>query len=102
MVNVRDPRETIPSLLKLLQGGWKALGWDPERQRRCLEVMVETSFESYRHPFEALEASPATRGAIVDYRELTSDPAAANTVVRDHTGRSAFYGHQRWRPARGA
>jgi hypothetical protein len=77
VVNVRDPRETIPSLLKLLTSAWKALEWDPQRQQRCLEVMVETSFDSYNHPIDALAASPATKSAIVDYRELTTDPAAA-------------------------
>jgi len=77
VVNIRDPRETIPSLLKLLTSAWKSLGWDPERQRRCLEVMVETSFDSYTSPLAALEANPQVRGAIVDYRELTRDPAAA-------------------------
>ena len=77
VVNARDPRETIPSLLKLLTHAWKALGWDAERQRRCLEVMVETSFDSYTSPLETLDANPQVRGAIVDYRELTTDPAAA-------------------------
>ena len=35
------------------------------------------SFTSYRHPLETLEANPGVRGAVVDYRDLTSDPAAA-------------------------
>lgn len=77
IVNVRDPRETIPSLLKLLTSAWRALDWDPQRQKKCLEVLVETSFASYAHPFEVLEAHPDTPAAIVDYRALTSDPAAA-------------------------
>jgi len=77
VVNVRDPRETIPSLLKLLTGAWYALGWDPERQQRSLRLLVENSFESYKHPIEALDASPQVRSAILDYRELTADPAAA-------------------------
>lgn len=77
VVNVRDPRETIPSLLKLLSSGWRAMGWDPERQKRSLEVMVETSFDSYTHPLDTLDANSKTRSAIVDYRELTTDPAAA-------------------------
>jgi hypothetical protein len=32
IVNVRDPRATIPSLLKLNQGAWKRLGWDEEAE----------------------------------------------------------------------
>ena len=76
VVNVRNPHETIPSLLKLMRGGWKALGWDEEKQRKTLEILTEQSFHDYRHPIETLEAHPETPGAIVDYRDLTSDPAA--------------------------
>jgi hypothetical protein len=77
IVNIRDPRETIPSLLKLVRAGWKELGWDEERQQLCLGILAEMSFTSYRHPLETLEANPGVRGAVVDYRDLTSDPAAA-------------------------
>jgi hypothetical protein len=84
VVNVRDPRETIPSLLKLVRSGWKRLGWEEARQQRCLEILVEQSWSSYRHPLETLEAHPETRGAVVDYRELTSNPAnAIESVYRD-------------------
>jgi hypothetical protein len=76
VVNVRDPRETIPSLLKLMRGSWKQLQWEEARQQRCLRVLVDQSWHSYRHPLETLEASPHVRGAVVDYRDLTSDPAA--------------------------
>jgi len=77
IVNVRDPRDTIPSLLKLVRAGWKQLGWEEERQARCLRILADQSWHSYRHPLETLEAHPETKGAVVDYRDLTSDPAAA-------------------------
>lgn len=76
IVNVRDPYETIPSLLSIMRGGWKQLGWDEERQRDCLGILAEQSWHTYKHPIEALDANPHIRGAIVDYRDLTSDPAA--------------------------
>lgn len=76
IVNVRNPHETIPSLLKLMRGGWKALGWDEAQQQKTLEILTDQSFHTYMHPIEALDAHPETRGAIVDYRDLTSDPAA--------------------------
>ena len=31
VVNLRDPRDTIPSLLKLVKSGWKQMGWEEER-----------------------------------------------------------------------
>ena len=77
IVNVRDPRETIPSLLKLLRASWKQLGWDEARQQRCLQVLVDQSWHSYQHPLDTLDANSGTKGAVVDYRELSSDPALA-------------------------
>lgn len=76
VVNVRDPNETIPSLLKLVRAGWKQLGWDPERQVRCLQILANQSWHTYKHPIEFLDANPQVKAAIVDYRDLTADPAA--------------------------
>lgn len=76
VVNVRNPNETIPSMLKLVRAGWKQLGWEEERQQRCLKILADQSWHTYKHPLDALEANPSVRGAIVDYRELTADPAA--------------------------
>jgi hypothetical protein len=76
VVNVRDPRDTIPSLLKLVRAGWKQLGWEEARQQRCLRILASQSWHSYRHPLETLEAHPEVRGAVVDYRDLVSDPGA--------------------------
>lgn len=76
VVNVRDPRDTIPSLLKLMRGSWKALGWDEARQAECLRILANQSWNTYLHPLEALERHPEVKGAVVDYRDLTSDPAA--------------------------
>jgi len=75
VVNVRDPRETIPSLLKLVQSGWKKMDWEESRQRNCLRILAEQSWHSYRHPLQCLEENPETPGAVVDYRDLVSDPA---------------------------
>jgi hypothetical protein len=77
VVPVRDPRETIPSLLKLVAGGWKRLGWDPGRVRECQRALAEQSFHTYRHPLEVLERHPEPLAAVVDYRDLRADPAAA-------------------------
>ena len=80
----RNPEETIPSLLKLMRGGWKALGWDEAKQQKTLQILVDQSFHTYMHPIEALDAHPEIRGAVVDYRDLTADPAATiEGVYRD-------------------
>ena len=75
IVPIRNPYETIPSLLKLVRGGWKRLGWDEGRQRSSLAVLAAQSFHTYKHPIEVLESQSEVPHAIVDYRELQSDPA---------------------------
>lgn len=79
IVPVRNPEETIPSLLKLVSGGWRRLGWDRERMRRGQLALAAQSFHTYRYPLEVLAALPATPSAVVDYRALVEDPA---TVIR--------------------
>jgi hypothetical protein len=74
VVPLRNPYETIPSLLKLMRLGWRRLDWDEERQRRCLAVLADQSFSTYRHPLEVLEEHPEVPRSIVDYREAVADP----------------------------
>ena len=86
VVNVRDPRDTIPSLLSLVRAGWKQLGWEEARQQRCLRILADQSWHSYRHPLETVEAHPETKSAVVDYRDLTHDPAATIERVYQDLG----------------
>jgi hypothetical protein len=84
VVNVRNPYETIPSLLSIMRAGWKQLGWDADKQAETLKILANQSWSTYLHPIEALDSHPQTMGAIVDYRELTSDPATTiEQVYRD-------------------
>jgi hypothetical protein len=84
IVNVRNPNETIPSLLKLMRASWKQLGWEESKQVNCLRILASQSWHTYRHPIEVLDSHPEVKGAIVDYRDLTSDPAATiERVYRD-------------------
>jgi omega-hydroxy-beta-dihydromenaquinone-9 sulfotransferase len=76
VVPMRNPYETIPSLLELMRSGWKALGWDPERQQRCLKILADQSFDTYLYPLAVLERHPEVPRAVIDYRDLVSDPAA--------------------------
>lgn len=77
VTTMRNPYETIPSLLKLVQGGWRRLGWEEERMSRCLRLLADQSFHTYLHPLEVLEGHPDTASAIVDYRDVTSDASSA-------------------------
>ncbi|MDJ0788819.1 MAG: sulfotransferase [Myxococcota bacterium] len=94
VVPLRDPRETIPSLLKLVRGGWKRLGWDEQRQQRGLAALAAQSFHTYRHPLEVLERHPETPRALVDYRELVADPAGSIEAIYSALGLSLSERHR--------
>lgn len=84
VVPLRNPYETVPSLLKLMRLGWRRLAWDEQRQQRCLSILAAQSFDTYRHPLEVLDRNPQIRHSIVDYRDAVADPAATlEAVYRD-------------------
>jgi hypothetical protein len=83
---MRDPTETIPSLLKLMQAGWARRKWDAARMQRSLRLLAEQSFHTYRYPLEVLRAHPEVKHAIVDYRDLVREPDAVVREVYDRLG----------------
>ncbi len=84
VVPVRNPYETIPSLLKLMRSSWKRLRWEEERQQRCLALLAHQSFHTYKYPLEVLARRPEVPHSVVDYRDLVAEPAATiERVYRD-------------------
>jgi omega-hydroxy-beta-dihydromenaquinone-9 sulfotransferase len=79
VVLLRDPSDTIPSLLKLLQQTWRYAGWDEASIQRSLRVLADQSFHAYHHPLDVLARHPEVPQAVVDYRDLVAAPKA--TVV---------------------
>ena len=86
VVCMRDPGETIPSLLKLMQTGWARRRWDAARMQRSLRLLADQSFHTYRHPLAVLRRHPETPHAIVDYRDLVTAPTATVRTVYDRLG----------------
>lgn len=86
VVPVRNPYETIPSLLKLLQTSWRMRKRDEALIQESLLVLAEYSFHNYLHPFEVLEEHPEVTRAVVDYRDLVHDPEAAVRSIYDAFG----------------
>ena len=76
-ITLRDPNETIPSLLKLLQTSFRLHGIDAAEAQRALGVQVEISLDTYLHPLAVLAQHPETKRALIDYVELTADPRGA-------------------------
>lgn len=76
-ITLRDPAETIPSLLKLLQTSYKLYGVDADDAERALAAQVEISIDTYLHPLAVLAARPETKRALIDYAELSAAPRRA-------------------------
>ncbi len=74
VVPFRNPFETIPSLLKLMQVAWRMRRWSDAEMQRSLAVLAAQSFHTYRHPLDVLARHPDTPRAIVDYAELVTEP----------------------------
>ena len=74
VVPFRNPEETIPSLLKLMQMAWRLRKWSDAEMQRSLRVLAEQSFHTYTYPLEVLARHPETPHAIVDYNELVAEP----------------------------
>lgn len=71
----RHPYETIPSILKMMERNWKAVGCNRATIRRELRVLGELSFDYYTYALEVLDALPPERRAIVRYPDLVERPA---------------------------
>jgi len=80
VVLMRNPYETIPSLLKLMKRSWRMRKWDEAQMNRSLRALAEQSFHTYRYPLDVLACHPEVRHAIVDYRDLVAEPT--RTVER--------------------
>jgi len=75
---MRNPFETIPSLLDLLSQVWKRLGMDMESDhiRKTIKDLYECLVHDYKYAMEVLSEWPEDRYAVVEYQELTADPKA--------------------------
>jgi len=83
IVPMRNPYETIPSLLKMLQTSWALQGRDDDLIGESLRILADQSFDSYSHPLEVLARHPEIRSCVVDYRDLVGQPAATMSRVYD-------------------
>jgi hypothetical protein len=86
VVLMRNPYETIPSLLKMMQRSWTLRGWEGAPMNRSLRALADQSFHTYKYPLEVLARHPNTKQAIVDYRELVAQPKRTVEAVYAQLG----------------
>ena len=73
---IRNPFETIPSLLKLLNTVWLGLGLDSAHIESSTRELAEGCVRDYNYAIDALSELPDDRYAIVVYTDLVADPKA--------------------------
>ena len=83
VVLMRNPYETIPSLLKMLQTSWRLRGHDEQLITESLTLLADQSYHSYRHPIDVLARHPEIRSCMVDYRTLVAEPGETMRHVYD-------------------
>ena len=76
VVPMRNPDETIPSLLKMLKTEWALRGRDERLIAKSLRVLADQSLDTYQRPLDVLARHPEVRSVVVDYRELVAQPEA--------------------------
>jgi hypothetical protein len=74
VVLLRNPYETIPSLLKLMQTSWSIRHFSLEEMQSSLGILARQSYHSYTYPLEVLKRHSDVPQAVVDYRELVARP----------------------------
>ena len=72
---MRNPYETIPSLLKMMVRNWRILGYQREEIEEALQMLAKQCLYYYQYPFEALDDLPPDRCAFIRYEQLVEHPA---------------------------
>jgi hypothetical protein len=80
---IRNPFETIPSLLKLISTIWQGLGLDSDHVERSTRELASGCLRDYEYAIETLSQLPDHRYAIVEYTDLVADPKATVEKVYD-------------------
>lgn len=71
---LRDPLETIPSVVNLLQTAWRGLGVQEEDILGHTPAIVQSFVRDYQHAYRVLNELPEERYAIVLYEDLVAAP----------------------------
>lgn len=86
VVMMRDPKQCIPSVLKLVEVTWKGKKWTKQDYQASLATLQNISFDTFKNPREKLAAHPNTSHTVVDYRDLTQDPKGSTQKVYSALG----------------
>jgi hypothetical protein len=83
---IRDPLETIPSVVNLLQTAWRGLGVQEADILAHTPAIVRSFVRDYQHGHRVLSELPLDRYAIVRYEDLLRAPEETVHRVYDELG----------------
>lgn len=82
---VRNPLNTIPSMISWLSYQWKQF-IDTEEEYLFKEYLIDLAEEWYRYPLERLAQAPPESYIIVKYEDMVKDPNQATRQIYEHFG----------------
>ena len=91
---VRNPGETVPSLINMLRKGWIAMGCDAADVEEGTDWVRDLQIDGYRYAFEVLDSLPREQVAIVSFADLTERPAAAVASIYERFGLELSAGYR--------
>jgi len=83
---MRNPYETIPSLLKMMVRNWRILGYQRDEIDEPLRMLGQQCLYYYQYPFQALADLPSDRCAYVRYEELVDSPSKTVEALYQQLG----------------
>ncbi len=86
IINMRDPMECVPSILKLMVLNYKLNGWTEEDYLESTRIIRDMAYDFFRLPKEVLARNPQVPQMVVDYRELTAQPRATIEKIYETLG----------------
>jgi hypothetical protein len=86
VVMMRNPYETIPSLLEMMVRNWRILGYERDEIDEALRLLGKQCLYYYQYPFEALDDLPPERCAFIRYEELVESPSKTISSLYDQLG----------------
>ena len=92
----RNPLETTPSLLNMLEKGWRALGCDPVDIEDALRWLEHQQLASFRHAFDVMDELPEGDSVVVPFAEIVSEPRAAIDKIYTKLGMDISPEYARW------
>jgi hypothetical protein len=80
---VRNPLNSIPSYISLMDFTWRVMG-DPQEEYASREYVLDMAKHWYEYPIDRLEEAPEESYAVVNFHDMVSNPRDIATALYEH------------------